>query len=106
MHSSIVRRLSKRADVIFLNCSDLRATPEFFRPMLRDVETNLSWKSSWRCRAGCALSSGGALSTCVWAAISFGKDIKEDSKCIAAVTVSYAVLLFVGFGWMVSLMLL
>ncbi|GIZ45850.1 hypothetical protein CKM354_000900000 [Cercospora kikuchii] len=53
-------RVSKRADVPFLHCGYSRA-------------------------ARCALSSGGALATCVWAAISFGKDIKEDSKCIAAV---------------------
>ncbi|KAI5364882.1 hypothetical protein Slin15195_G044200 [Septoria linicola] len=51
--------LSKRANVPFLNCGKSRATR-------------------------CALTSGGVLATCIWAAIAKGKDMKENTKCVAA----------------------
>ncbi|KXS09492.1 hypothetical protein M427DRAFT_38824 [Gonapodya prolifera JEL478] len=52
--------LEKRRDVPGLHCGFARATR-------------------------CALSTSGVLATCVWAAISLGRDIKEDSKCAASI---------------------
>ncbi|KXS19593.1 hypothetical protein M427DRAFT_29021 [Gonapodya prolifera JEL478] len=52
--------LEKRSDVPGLHCGYARATR-------------------------CALSTSGVLATCVWAAISLGTDIKEDSKCAASI---------------------
>ncbi|CAK3942720.1 Hypothetical predicted protein [Lecanosticta acicola] len=36
--------------------------------------------------ASCAFSAGSLVATCVWAAIGRGKDVKEDTKCMGAIS--------------------
>lgn len=71
--------VSRRTDVPGLNCGFQRAERKF------QQESFNKFLHADR-NPGCAGSTSGVLVNCFWAAIETGKDIKQDTACIAAAT--------------------